>query len=50
MPKRFLTIWKRNRKKEVEPMQNITVGVADDLCKLHGRRFLLNDGEVVGVE
>lgn len=50
IPKRFWLTWKRNHKKEIKTMQSITVGAADVLCKLHGRRFLLNDGEVVGVE
>lgn len=50
IPRRFLTRNKRNHKKEVEPMQSITVGLAGDLSKLHGGRFLLNDGKVVGFE
>ena len=50
IPKRFLSTWKRNHKKEIEPMQSITVEVANALCKLRGRRFLLNDGKVVGFE
>lgn len=50
IPRRFLSRRKRNRKKEINSMQSITIGVADALCKLRGRRFLLNDGEVIGVE
>ena len=46
----FQSLWGRRARKKVAEYQEITVGVAKISYEIWGRRLLLNDGEVVGIE